>query len=35
MLVEGVMGYAQAAWVMWVSTHTTAPVPSSVVNVPG
>src|SRR5690349_16792943 len=35
MVVELVIGYAQAAWVMWVSTQTTAPAPSVMVGIPG
>src|SRR3954463_5831335 len=33
--VELVIGYAHAAWVMLVSTHTTAPEPSVMVGMPG
>src|SRR6476661_4402126 len=33
--VELVIGYAQAAWVMLVSTQTTAPEPSVIVGIPG
>src|SRR5258708_40276310 len=35
MVVDDVMGYAQAPCVIWVSTHTTAPAPSAVVGMPG
>src|SRR5438045_2214514 len=35
MVVEDVIGYAQAPWVMWVSTQTTVPAPSEVVGIPG
>jgi hypothetical protein len=30
MVVDEVMGYAQAPWVMWVSTQTTMAAPSAV-----
>src|SRR5213075_2524090 len=34
-VVELVIGYAQAAWVMLTSTQTTAPEPSVIVGIPG
>src|SRR5689334_7458471 len=34
-VVDDVIGYAQAPCVMWVSTHTTMPAPSDVVGMPG
>ncbi len=34
-VVELVMGYAPADWLMWISTWTTASAPSHVVGVPG
>ncbi len=35
MVVELVIGYAPAAWLIWISTCTTASAPSHVVGVPG
>src|ERR1035438_345302 len=35
MVVDEVIGYAQAPCVIWVSTHTTIPAPSAVVGIPG
>src|SRR5258708_39796485 len=35
MVVEDVIGYAQAPWVMCVSTQVTIPAPSEVVGMPG
>src|ERR1035438_8451647 len=35
MVVDEVIGYAQAPCVIWVSTHTTMPAPSAVVGIPG
>tara|TARA_B100000315_G_scaffold226650_1_gene233748 strand:- start:205 stop:363 length:159 start_codon:yes stop_codon:yes gene_type:complete len=35
MVVEDVIGYAHAPWVIWVSTHTTIAAPSAVELIPG